>query len=59
MKAKYKCDRCGFEWETDPYPTMCFRCGNLYVKWVNYEEMEEQWEASEINRRSSEESVDE
>ena len=46
MNARYKCIKCEFEWESPPHPTVCFRCGNIYVEWVNYEDMEDFWEES-------------
>jgi len=40
MKAKYKCIKCLYEWEEElKGPTQCPKCGHLYVKWLNYEEM--------------------
>lgn len=38
MKAKYKCLKCGYEYESNPCPTQCPKCRSLYVKWVNYDE---------------------
>lgn len=44
MNAEYKCLGCGYEWACWPKPPMlyecgyrCPACGNLYVKWMNYE----------------------
>lgn len=39
MNAKYQCEKCKFKYEHKPYPTQCPKCGHLYVKWLNYEEM--------------------
>jgi len=38
MKAHFRCLRCDYEYWTIPGPTECPECGNLWVKWVNYEE---------------------
>lgn len=38
VKAKYKCLKCGYEYESNPCPTQCPKCRSLYVKWVNYDE---------------------
>lgn len=38
MKAKFKCLNCGYEYEDEPGPTICRKCGHFYIKWVNYEE---------------------
>ena len=43
MKAKHKCLKCNFYWESEPGPTDCPMCGHKYVKWLNYEEMREKW----------------
>lgn len=43
MNAKHRCCGCEYEWESGPGPTQCPRCGHLYVKWLNYEEMREVW----------------
>ena len=40
MKAEFKCLKCGYEYKDEPGPTVCRRCGHLYVKWLNYNEME-------------------
>ena len=40
MKAKFKCLSCGYEYEAEPWPTTCLRCGCIWIKWINYEEME-------------------
>jgi hypothetical protein len=43
--AQYECLGCGYEWSEKIQPrtpdftsgTDCKKCGNLYVKWTNYE----------------------
>lgn len=37
MAAKFKCLKCGSTWATRPGMVTCIQCGNLYVKWVNYD----------------------
>jgi len=38
--SKYKCMRCGFQFELDlPVPTTCPKCNNMYVDWENYKEV--------------------
>ena len=46
-EAKYKCLNCGFEWGCKPGPTQCPFCHNLYVKWVNYDELRKIWDDRE------------
>jgi rubrerythrin len=36
--AKYKCMKCGYEWEQMPAQVICPICNHLYVEWVNFEE---------------------
>jgi len=43
MKAKHRCLKCFYYWESQPGPTQCPICGHLYVKWENYEEMRKAW----------------
>jgi len=43
MKAKFKCLKCNYQWESKPGPTDCLRCGHKYVKWLNYDELREIW----------------
>lgn len=44
MQAKYKCLKCEHLWEEKlKGPTQCPKCGHVYVKWLNYEEMEKEW----------------
>ena len=38
--ASYECLRCGCKYETNPGPTTCPMCGNLYIKWINYEDFD-------------------
>jgi hypothetical protein len=40
VNAKYKCLKCGLEYESDPGPTQCPSCGHLYIDWLNYEYFE-------------------
>ncbi len=35
-KAEYKCMKCGYQYISDPGPTVCPWCGSLYVEWTNY-----------------------
>ena len=38
--GKYKGLKCGYEFELTPNrQASCIKCGHLYVKWVNYEEL--------------------
>ena len=37
--AKFKCLKCGYEWEEVTGPTQCSKCNHLWVKWINYEYM--------------------
>lgn len=39
MLAKFKCLKCNYFYEDRPRPTQCPKCGHLYVKWLNYDEM--------------------
>jgi len=39
--GKYKCLKCNYEWEEKHGPNQCPKCNNLYVKWLNFEEMKE------------------
>ncbi len=41
--AKYQCQKCKFKYEHQPRVTQCPQCGHLYVKWLNYEEMNEKY----------------
>ena len=36
--AKYRCLKCGYEWEQQPQIVDCPICDHNYVKWLNYEE---------------------
>ena len=38
MKASYKCDKCGYKWNSNPKQTICPKCNHLYVEWLNYKE---------------------
>lgn len=36
-KARFRCCRCGLEWDGDVGPAdPCAFCGSLYCVWVNY-----------------------
>ncbi len=37
--GKYKCLKCGLEYQHPVMPTECPKCGHLYVKWLNYKEL--------------------
>ena len=39
MLARHFCLQCHYRWEGIHGPTQCPKCGHLYVKWLNYEEM--------------------
>ena len=41
MKALYKCLSCGHTWEQNPGRVTC-KCGHKLIKWVNYEEWEDE-----------------
>lgn len=34
--AKYMCLRCGAMWGNKPGPTICIKCRNDYVMWLNW-----------------------
>jgi len=36
VKAKYKCLKCNYKFESNPGPTSCPNCGHLYIEWLNY-----------------------
>lgn len=38
MKAEYKCEKCGHEWEEEPGFVVCAKCMHEYVEWKNYDE---------------------
>ena len=53
--GKYKCLKCGHEWE---FPIMgtsvqCMKCKYIYVEWLNYEKLEKlhNWTFENINNR--------
>lgn len=37
--AKYKCLKCNHEFNDKPGLVECPKCGYLYIKWLNYEEL--------------------
>jgi len=40
MVCKYVCRNCWYEFEREkPGPTECPKCKELYVDWINYEEV--------------------
>ena len=41
--AQYLCLKCGHEYAHKPRPTECPKCGHLYVKWLNYAEMNKKY----------------
>lgn len=41
--AKFRCLKCGYKYQSFPGPTQCPKCNSLYVKWINYKEMELKW----------------
>ncbi len=34
--AKFECMECKYRWETKPGPLNCFKCGYIWVRWLNY-----------------------
>lgn len=42
MEAKYKCQKCGYDFTSRPGPTKCKKCRHEYVEWANYEEMKKE-----------------
>ena len=43
-QARYECYRCKHRYVGPAGPTQCPRCGNLYIKWLNYKE----WEMNDL-----------
>jgi len=41
--AIFKCLKCDYKWKDMTGPTQCPKCGHLYVKWVNYEQLAKKW----------------
>ena len=39
MIGKYKCLKCNHEYSHPVRTTKCPKCGHLYVKWLNYDEL--------------------
>ncbi len=37
--ADYLCLRCRYVYQDDPGPTQCPKCGHLYIKWLNYKDL--------------------
>ena len=46
--AEYMCCSCKFKYNSRPGPTMCPKCGNVYVLWMNYNK---HWEDLDIKKR--------
>lgn len=44
MFAIYECVKCGHRWEALPGPTQCSICRQLYMKWLNYNELRRLWD---------------
>lgn len=40
MTAQYRCLGCGFEWLGEPGPVECPKCHHVYVKWVNFAQVQ-------------------
>lgn len=34
--AKFECMECKYKFETKPGPLNCFRCGYIFVRWLNF-----------------------
>ena len=43
MLGKHLCLKCGHRWEAVHGPQDCPKCGHLYVKWLNYDEMRKKY----------------
>lgn len=44
LTGEYKCLKCGYEFELTPNRiTSCIECGHDYVKWLNYEELNDKY----------------
>ncbi|MHA1232624.1 MAG: hypothetical protein ACTSPQ_18485 [Candidatus Helarchaeota archaeon] len=42
--AKYECCNCFYKYEATPGPQpTCPRCGSLYMKWTNYNEVNKRY----------------
>ena len=41
--AKYECVKCGFQWVQPPDQVTCPKCKHLYIKWLNYDELNEKY----------------
>ncbi len=35
-KAQLRCQKCKHEWEQDPKPAQCPKCGHVYLTWLNH-----------------------
>jgi rubrerythrin len=36
-----RCLKCGYRWYQDPGPAECPSCKTLYIKWLNYDELDQ------------------
>ena len=39
LRARYECLKCGYRFSFAEAPengTICIKCGNLYVRWINW-----------------------
>jgi rubrerythrin len=41
--GKYKCLKCGYRYSHEVTPIQCPKCGWLYCKWFNYEELRKEF----------------
>jgi rRNA maturation endonuclease Nob1 len=42
--AKYRCCKCNYEYDGISGPqNPCPRCGSLYLKWINYEDLNKKY----------------
>ncbi len=44
MKKELRCLKCNYEWDSDTGNTDCINCGNIWVKWINYEKWQEDYD---------------
>lgn len=38
MKVIFNCVKCNHTYESEPGPTKCPECNNIWIRWINYEE---------------------
>lgn len=48
--AKFKCMACEYQFETRPGPLNCFKCGHIFVEWLNWEEVSREIHGKKDNR---------